>query len=209
MLRGVLFDLGGVLTPDPWQTILLTAGRGLVDSLGLDRSLVEQAGDALWPKYSRAPHSEDEYWTEFAAAIGTDIPRQAVEEIKDALIVGNPTFRSALADLETAGVRWGVISDNTQFWYAGQLRRLGIQGRVTEDLEFLSFRHGLSKTGTEPSLFDLAAAVLDPSLTLVVDDREKNIDAATATGFVAEHYAMRDDEDGSMLLDLLRRRVGI
>lgn len=209
MLATVLLDLGGVLTPDPWQSILLTPGAGLVDSLGLDRARVEEVGELLWPKYSLAPHPEDLYWAEFGELLGADLPPVEISRASAATIAGNPGFRPATAALDDAGVRWGFVSDNAPFWYERQLRCLGAEGTVREDMEFLSFRYGAAKTSTRPDLFELAAAQLDPGRTLVVDDRARNLDRAAAAGFTTDRYALGDDPAGSGLLALVTRHIEI
>lgn len=44
-IKCILFDIGGVLTSDIWETLLLTPVSGLADRLGLNRQIVQQAAD--------------------------------------------------------------------------------------------------------------------------------------------------------------------
>jgi FMN phosphatase YigB (HAD superfamily) len=199
-LATVLFDLGGVLTSDPWQSILLTPGDGLVDQLRLSRPEVENAAAALWPKYSLARHEETEYWAELGDVLGVTFDLEQVARAEVSTVRGNPQLPAVLSVLRGRGTAWGTVSDNTPFWHALQCELLDVR---TADHEFLSFAHGAAKVGTTPDLFQLAAAVLDPAATLVVDDRDHNLAAAAAAGFRVAKYEMSADRRGSGLLDLI------
>ncbi|MFE2973842.1 hypothetical protein [Streptomyces sp. NPDC059258] len=50
----VFFDIGGVLFCDPWETLLLTRGRGIADRLEVPRAVAKSAGAELWNGYARA-----------------------------------------------------------------------------------------------------------------------------------------------------------
>jgi FMN phosphatase YigB (HAD superfamily) len=174
-----------VLTSDPWQSILLTPRDGLVDRMRLDRPAVERAAESLWPKYSLGRHAETEYWAELGDMLGVEFDPSAVARASSTIRVN----RRALPLLRGGG--WGIVSDNTPFWYATQLKLLGVDAPA---YEFLSFDFGAAKTG-DPSLFALAAGTVDPADTLVVDDRAHNLAAAAAAGFPVAHYSMDSDQD--------------
>lgn len=203
----VLFDLGGVLTSDPWQSILLTPGRGIADRCALNRTEVEAAADRLWPRYSLERHSEAEYWEDLGALLGVRIPPDAVREAKQDTVIRNEQVHPALAVLGSHGVAWGVISDNTAFWYDMQVAILGIRESLDPRLEFLSFEYGLSKNATTPTLFEAAAKGLGGSSALVIDDRPENLVSARSAGFEARSYSLPDDPRGSGLVALLERVV--
>jgi FMN phosphatase YigB (HAD superfamily) len=204
-VRTVLFDIGGVLTVDPWQTLLLTPQRGIADRLGLDRDSVSAAGERLWPRYSSAPEDEQSYWHALQETLGHEIPTAVVREVEAETLRPNPAAKPAIDLLEAGHVSWGIISDNTTFWYRKELDLLGLTGRVGDALEFVSFRYGRSKS-SESSLFEIAARRVEPEHTVVVDDRQPNLARADRLGFQTKQYSMYTDT-GEDLLDLLRRSL--
>lgn len=202
-LTTILFDLGGVLTSDPWQSILLTPEDGVVDRMRLNRTIVEDAAARLWPKYSLGRHGEAEYWTELGAAVGVEFDPELVAQAESSTVRVNRQWAGVLTTLRRRGMDWGTISDNTPFWYAKQLRMLAVGAATPPAHQFLSFDFGAAKTGTTPDLFHLAAGLVSPPATLVVDDRDRNLQAAETAGFSVVKYEMAADGSGSGLVDVV------
>ncbi|MBG6212937.1 FMN phosphatase YigB (HAD superfamily) [Cryobacterium sp. CAN_C3] len=188
----VLVDLGGVLTVDPWEALLLTPTEGIADRLGLDHTVVREAGRVLWNAYAREATPEDLYWHELAEIIGAYIPPTMIAEVERNLLLATPGAQRMLAFLRGADRPWGLITNNTAFWYPKQLALLGIAPNELS-WEFTSFGAGVTKGDTDPGLFEVAAAVLRPSQTLVIDDRAFNIVRARRCGFQATMYGVGDE----------------
>jgi FMN phosphatase YigB (HAD superfamily) len=201
-VTNVLLDLGGVLTVDPWQALLLTPQRGLVDRLLLDRETVIGVADEMWEFHARHWTDETSYWREMSARIDTAIPAAAVAEAEAELLVTLPDAGDALDFLSAARMPWGLITNNTAFWFEKQVALLGLSVNRLE-WTFTSFAEGCQKEDAV-GLFDLAAERLDPAATLVVDDRTANLERARAAGFVAEQFI---EGIGSSLPELLQREV--
>jgi FMN phosphatase YigB (HAD superfamily) len=201
----VLLDIGGVLTSDPWQSIVLTPGRGLADLLGIERAAAEATGKTLWPKYSLSVHDEGEYWNEFARSVGCAIPAGLVRSVELKNLEVNSSAKYALVELDERSIPWGFITDNTAFWYRKQLGFLGLSDRRDASLDFPSFECGVAKSSNGRNLFEVAAAAIDPARTLIVDDRLHNIDRASQAGFVTLRYSMHD---GLGLRDALGEFLG-
>lgn len=200
----VLFDLGGVLVCDPWESLLLSPGRGLADQLRLDRNKTEQAGRALWQRYSLAEYEEEEYWEELSVSLSTRIPEALVQELEGELLYKNQQAHQVLETAKSKGFRIGIISDNTSFWFPKQARLIDLGKYADQSIVFLSYRLGLHKDLERGGLFDVAASVIDPSSTLVVDDRAKNVCQAVQHGFRARLYSMY--ENATSLTPYLERR---
>lgn len=196
----VLFDMGGVLTSDPWQSLLLTPGDGLVDRVHLNRADVEQAAAKLWPKYSLGKHGETEYWTELGDTLSVHFDPDLIEQAESTTVQVNQHLAEVLTILRDRGVAWGTISDNTQFWYAKQLRWLHVGAEAPPAYQFLSFDLGAAKIGTIPDLFHLAAGAVNPTATLIVDDRDHNLHAASIAGFLTTKYELASDDSGAGLV---------
>ncbi len=176
----VLLDVGGVLFVDPWETVLLTTDVGLVTRYGLDRRDAETAARALWPEFATREATEAEYWERLGQRLGVRFDPAIVEDVAAALLCPLPTAGEVLALVEDR--RAGVITDNTAFWYPRQRDALGLDRIIDPELEFVSFRAGVRKRD-RPGLFDVAAERCDPARTVVIDDRWRNLDRASALGF--------------------------
>jgi FMN phosphatase YigB (HAD superfamily) len=188
-IRAVLFDLGGVLTPDPWQALVLTPGSGIADRLGISRGRAAIAAERLWNEYVvRADANEGDYWREFGDLVGASIPRGLVSSVERELLRPNPEASDVLHSLVDAELRVGVVSDNTTFWYDKQARITGLDRVADPDLLFLSFRFGVTKEAV-PGLLEIAATSVAPNATLVVDDRTDHVDRARELRFHAVRYS--------------------
>lgn len=201
--RTVLLDLGGVLTGDPWQAILLTPRLGIADRLGLDHAAVEIAGEVLWARYCLAPGEEQQYWSDFRREVGREVPAEVVGEAERETLLANPIAGRVIELVEQSGTSWGFISDNTAFWFRKQMQLLGIEGHPAE-LDFLSFKAGVAKTDAAPGLFEIAAGRVTPRQTLVIDDQQRNVTRAHDLGFKAALYSMAGNP-GSDLFECVRR----
>lgn len=186
----VLFDMGGVLTPDPWQSIMLTADVGLKDRLGLDSERTDRAAGVLFDKYAVLPDAtREDYWRDFGRALGIEFPLETISELEREKIRPNPDLPEAFDDLARKRVRIGVVSDNTSFWFPIQAKVTGVENVAEEQLLFLSFRLRARKND-RPGLFEAAASVVDPERTLVIDDREENLSRASENGFKVLHFTL-------------------
>lgn len=199
----VLFDLGGVLVCDPWESLLLSPGCGLADRLRLDRDKTEQVGRTLWQRYSLTEHEEEEYWEELSASLSIRIPEALVQELEDELLYKNQQAHQILETAMNEGLRIGITSDNTSFWFPKQARLIDLEKYTDQDIVFLSYRLGLHKDLEQGGLFDVAANAVDPSNTLVVDDRAKNVRRAVKHGFRAHLYSIH--ENAASLIPYLQR----
>jgi hypothetical protein len=180
----VLLDIGGVLTPDPWQSLLLTPGDGLADRLGIDRSSVEEAASGLWAQFSLDERAEQDWWEALGRMVGTTIPQGLVEEVEARVLRSFGGADELIREAQRIG-EVGLISDNTSFWYPKQAKPLGLKQRTRPSLRFLSFEWNLVKSSAPVGLFEVAAQYLAGRRTVVVDDRETNCDRARSAGLEA------------------------
>jgi FMN phosphatase YigB (HAD superfamily) len=189
----VLFDIGGVLASDYWETLLLTPRAGLADRLSQPRDVVEAAGSQVWEEFATREATEAEYWQRLADVLGHPVDLQVVAEVEHRLVRGNPTARGLVEELRGRGVRVGVVSNNTSFWWPKQLRLAGVDELVDGELLFLSCRFGCTKADAPRGLLDVAAEHVRPGTALLVDDREENVDLARDRGFAAVRYDFERD----------------
>jgi HAD superfamily hydrolase (TIGR01509 family) len=177
----ILFDLGGVLCPDPWETLLTSPDLDLEARVG---SGLAEIGRKLWAKYSVVNGTADDYWAELSDLTGVVLPRELVDAVAKDLLAPYPWAEEVLA-LE--GVRRGVVSDNTSFWFQDQSDALDLDRSV--DVRFISCQLGVTKQTRPFGLYEVAASVLTSGRVLVVDDRPWNLERAEAVGFTTLHFA--------------------
>lgn len=184
----VLLDIGNCLASDYWETILLTPDVGLADRLGVDPVSACRAGQSLWERHCRRVSDEATYWQELESALGVEVPHGVAEEL-DSLVLTNPQAEVLLSTMVDSGLRLGVCSNNTAFWFPKQAAKIGLHRYVDPALQFLSHLAGRTK-GDAPSLLDVVTDDLDPAKVLLVDDRPGNLGAAEQRGFHTVRYAM-------------------
>lgn len=201
MISYVLLDIGGVLVSDPWESLLLSPGEGLADRMRLDRGRVRDVGKMLWNRYCTRESTEDEYWSELSEQLNVKLPRYLIDDLEAHLLKPNRYLAEIYSALESFNDRVGLVTDNTSFWFAKECELIGLDKYVNSDLFFLSFRLGLKKNSNSHGLFDVAAARVDASTALVVDDRDHNVVQARRRRFKALTYAM--DDDPAVLLNEL------
>ena len=183
----VLIDLGGVLTGDPWETILLTPELGIADRLGLNHDVVTSAGGKLWELYCRSFMKEEQYWDQMSELLNVKLAPAFIEEVEKTTLVPTHGALAFLAHLKETKRPWGLITNNTAFWYPKQLAILGLTDCKLQ-WEFTSHGDGVVKNDADRGLFEIAAEATVPSETLVIDDRLGNVVRAQRVGFQAVQY---------------------
>ena len=189
--RWLLFDVGNVLADDYWQTLVFTPWKGLAHRYGISVRKAEAVGSELWARFATDPDGTDEeWWSALEAALSitvTPTERAALH----GLIRANAEAVAQLRDMRERGLEIGLITDNTAFWLPKQVEVAGLSRLVSPDLVFASFALGAVKPA-RPGLYDIAAGVVDPARTLVIDDRVSNLSIASDLGFSVSRYSFSD-----------------
>lgn len=197
-IKKVLFDIGGVLTPDPWETLLFHTEHGVIRESGI---AVEEATAQIahvWNTYAVLNQSEEvNFWKAASDALETHIDPAAVGAIRKSVLTPNAEHPSAFETLQQRNIDIGLISNNTAFFYAYQAELLSLHAHVDPTLVYLSHEKGIAKSD---GLFELAAAQTSPNEVLVIDDRPGNISRASKCGFHTTHYHL---DTGRSLVDIV------
>lgn len=192
MIRAILFDIGGVLAHDVWENMLLDRTDGIVGWYHLDETKVRMVGEELWDIFAhRAPvHQDDwqelerEYWEALISKLSLPATVDEMLMRTDRFIQPIEGMISLLERLQTTGIQMAVLSNNTEFWYERQKRKLDFGRFFKPELVILSNRIGTSKASPSLAMFNNALATLrlDSDQCLLVDDRVENIDVAIEYG---------------------------
>ena len=184
----LLFDLGGVLFCDPWETLLLTPARGLAARLGLPVADVARAARDLWQSYSVRQSEEQQYWHELGKAIGQVFPESLVRDVERELWLPNPRAPQLIASGASTGAALGVASNNTSFWYAKQREILKIDEWAEPDLIFVSHELGVTKSTPGKGLFEIIIEFLPAPTVTLVEDQSQNLSRAGRLGMHTIFY---------------------
>jgi putative hydrolase of the HAD superfamily len=182
MIRGIIFDFGGVFTKTHARDVVL---HRCEDQLGLARGALLDllfAGEHWW-SVSTGRVSADSYWQHICDVLGGQVP-PALGPFKH-----NPFAYEELNGTMVALVRrlhrhfkTGLLSNATPY-----LETLIAQNSLSDlfDVVVNSARVGLRKP--DPQVYRLTAARLGLKLRqcLLVDDKERNTEIAQALGMKA------------------------
>lgn len=222
MIKAVIFDMGGVLTYDVWEHLLLDNPNkedkleGIASKYCLGENLVEEIGKELLNKfaYTLKPTregeynswSEKEYWEEFIQRTGVNATVNDFIEMTDKFIRPIKDFESMeriLESLKKSGTDLAILSNNTEFWAKRQIEKLNLYRFFSESKVILSCRIGAQKTDSKMFKTVLDALGCVPEECIFVDDRPHNVKAAKRLGMIGVQF-----KGSKKLIDQLRS-IGI
>ncbi len=228
MIKGIIFDVGGVLAYDVWEHLLCDPAGEPGEPLSIAAKFnapiheIEMIGEELWRKFDRVQGDpielERQYWQLFLERTRAikELGSAQVDELiamTDAFIRPvSPSLITGLLDwLSTKGVQLGICSNNNEFWFRRQERILGLNRFFQPSRIILSCRHGITKS--DARLFHTSAAKLDldPTECAFIDDRMGNVSRAVNCGmagilFPTEQFPSKP-QGGIAYLERLLREI--
>jgi putative hydrolase of the HAD superfamily len=187
-VRAVIFDFGGVLCFHPddarWKRAAETAGMPFdafqpafwADRLSYDAGRVQPA----------------EYWR---SVIGPAFQESKLPELirREIELWNNYDVRvfDWIRQLRSAGYQVGILS-NLPRVLGEELRRTP---GFLDPFDHVTFSYELLEVKPQPSIYldAIAGLRVDPAQGLFIDDKQENIDGATAVGLQAELYSTWED----------------
>jgi putative hydrolase of the HAD superfamily len=177
---GVVFDMGGVLTVDPYrETIAYAVELGIPE-----RTFVEQLSSPDFHAVETGLMSMREFLklacTEVTSRFGVDVD---IRRLASALAAGQqirPEMISLLKELASRSVRLALLTNNAKearAWWRSGVLPLNLFGVIVDSSEI-----GVRKP--DPAIFVEVLKRLDcsPAETLFFDDTEINVRAAASVG---------------------------
>jgi FMN phosphatase YigB (HAD superfamily) len=222
MIRGVIFDVGGVLAYDVWEHLLCDpSGDPLSVSAKyqIPASQLEKIGATLWSKFDRVKGDpttlENGYWQQFLS-LAQGYPALSSVPVGDLVTLSEVFIRPVnkedttqlLEWLVTKGVHLGICSNNNEFWFLRQMQQLGLYRFFSPKRIILSCHYGITKS--DYRLFHIAADALGlhPTECVFVDDRMGNVSRSIDCGmtgvlFPTEQFPAKAQRGAQYLRRLL------
>jgi HAD superfamily hydrolase (TIGR01509 family) len=197
VIKGVIFDIGGVLARDVWEGMYADIAR----RCRLSGPALHRIGLRLWAEYDRRAgepaQQEREYWEKFRRRVSRlgrrGLPAwltvEWLMENSDRYIraVDAKAARRIITRLKTKGLRLAICSNNVEFWFPRQFYWLGLDEFFDLQNVVLSCHEGCIKGPGETAMFRAAARRLGlaPGQCLMIDDREPYLSGAALLGMPA------------------------
>jgi len=198
MIKGVIFDVGGVLAYDVWEHLLCDP-PGDPPSVSARYNVpikeLETIGEDLWRNFDRVngdPESlEIDYWQQFLER-SRAFPQLNAIEVPDLVKMTDDFIRPVNRDETTHLLEWllnkgaylGICSNNNEFWSLRQMHKLELYRYFAPSRVVLSCHHEITKS--DHRLFHIAANALGlhPTECAFVDDRMGNVLRSIDCGMV-------------------------
>jgi putative hydrolase of the HAD superfamily len=181
-IRGVLFDLGGVILDSPLEAIARYEQDHGIEPTAINRAVVAAGEAGAWSRLERGELAVEDFCAPFeadcrGAGIVVDGAR-LMTYIAGASVV-RPRMVEAVRQLRAAGVRVGALTNN---WKRRDPSPDGHRLREHFDVMIESSVVGLRKP--DPKIYELACRELgvEPAHTAFLDDIGLNLKSARALG---------------------------
>lgn len=215
MIKGIVFDIGGVLSYDIQEYLYGDEKIGIAAKYGLDERELLGVMDSLYDKYAhttednehRWQEQENEYWNEFKSRTGVEVPNEELIEMTKSFVKPVPGMPEFLKELKSQGYDLLICSNNTEFFYQRQKELLQLGEIVEKRKVILSNHHGLSKSHPEFALFKEIEKQMDfpKDQYIFVDDRKGNIERALQFGIPAIYFPAEAPYGASYLREILSK----
>lgn len=217
-IRGIVFDIGGVLAFDVQESLFSDHESGLIKSYHLEPSQVLSVATELWRKYAYNERTnghdwrrlESQYWEEFSRRLSLSTPVEDFIHLTVAFIRPVHGMMNILRNLHRQQVDILICSNNTEFWFQRQRAKLGLDRYVSSESVVLSCRVGARKSSPKFEMFKALEPAMkyDPEYYLFVDDRFENIQRAVQFGLTGIQFPT-GSASGAEYLQRLLQTLGV
>ena len=204
MVTTVLFDIGNVLTDDGHDTYLTHPEHGLLLAHQFPNTDELTRIAQTFREYAVINKTNAvDFWHDINSILKTSFTAQDIAAATRRARSINPEFTTVFKMLKNLNIAIGVISNSLDFLYKELSSALSLANYVDQNLFFLSHQRGVLKSN---GLFELAAKQLEPSSTLIIEDRAKNAAYARKLGFKVADYSL---DSGKSLLKSVTLHLGL
>jgi HAD superfamily hydrolase (TIGR01509 family) len=223
VIKGVIFDVGGVLAHDVWEHLLLSVPHGIASKYKLSGPKVEKVGKDLWKKFAVqsavTPQDretcERDYWRRFKESfpeLPSSVTVESLISLSDDFVqhVNEKDMIPVLKRLQEKRVGLAICSNNNEFWFHRQMTKLQLSKFFDGDKVVLSSRESVEKSDPSLKMFRVAAEKLGLKTAecVFVDDRMENINRALDSGMTGIWFPS-GSSDGARYLDAVLLQLGL
>jgi putative hydrolase of the HAD superfamily len=217
MIRAVVFDIGGVLAYDVWENLLLDKGEGFLSVGNLSEEIVKKVGQELWREFAcrgviqegEWRRLEIEYWEKLTKCLGVNQPIDFFIKMTEKFIKPIEGMISLIQEIQHKGLKLAICSNNNEFWFQRQAKKLNLYQFFTDKNIVLSCRVGYQKDSLGLEMFHKVTEVLgeDSSSCIFVDDRKENIERAMQCGMIGVLFPSHSSWGAQYLDTILQNMV--
>lgn len=192
MIRGIVFDIGGVLAYDVMEYLFEFKNCVVVEKYQLDSKIVAETAAVLWRKYAHTSEDleeswqdqEKDFWEEFKQKTGLNAGTADLIQLSKEYFRPVSGMVDLLAWLHRERFDLLICSNNAEFLYHRQKQSAGFAKFFEKRKIILSNHFGVSKHEPSFTMFKAVEKQMEYSKEeyLFIDDRKKNIDAALQFG---------------------------
>ncbi|MDP2723794.1 MAG: HAD family phosphatase [Bacteroidales bacterium] len=185
-IKNIIFDFGGVILDiDPQLTVNEFANLGFKNP---ERLLTLEFTEEIAAKFERGILTPEVFRNKLRAFLDVNVTDQQIDEAWNALLFDIPSERIAVIEQVKKNYLTLLLSNSNEIHYDLFVRDLQLRFGYREFDElfhkaYFSFDLHLSKPNPEVYEFVINQHDLDPGKTLLIDDREDNIEVAQNLGF--------------------------
>ena len=209
MIKALIMDIGGILSPDIWEHLFLSKERiSSFESVPKDTLQVVGAkyfalfAYRVWDRAISWQKLERIYWELVAAELNVTLNLAEVEQKTEDAIVSLIEMARLKEFAITSSMRIVFCSNETPFWFMRQKDKLAWDAVCRSDAFMMSFVFGESKSDSRATMFRACVDYLQtpPAETLFIDNQHGNIQQAKNFGFRALRFQSHKRENNLVKL---------
>ncbi|MCK4847542.1 MAG: HAD family phosphatase [Candidatus Heimdallarchaeota archaeon] len=182
MIKGVIFDLGGVLVDNP-----AAAMRSFISGiLGISESEFVKRSSSGIIDFQKGLISEEKFWEEVTEGLEVkeNLPDSLWKEAIRQAFVPKPEMLSLIAELKKIGISIGILS-NTEVPVVEYLQEIGFE---SFDVTVFSCLEKTCKPERDIYLLTVERMDMKPYELVFIDDALENVAAGQSIGLNCIHF---------------------
>ena len=213
-ISAIVFDIGGVLAHDVWEPLVFGEENSIATICNLDSRKTREVGQILWDEFAHKSVNEENgwqelelsYWDKFVNELKLQLSIASLLALTEKYIKPVPGMLELVKQLHSKGLKLAICSNNTEFWYERQNKKLGLEYFFPKNNVILSSRVGVSKESPNFEMFKATVGALeaDKLSCLFIDDRRENIDISTSFGIPGILFPSHSEFGSQYLTNLLK-----
>ena len=213
-INAIVFDIGGVLAHDVWEPLVFGEVNSIATICNLDSKKTREVGQILWDEFAHRSANEEigwqelelNYWEKFINKLKLQISTENLLAITEQYIKPVPGMLELVRQLHSRGLKLALCSNNTEFWYERQNKKLGLEYFFPKNNVILSSRVGISKESPNFEMFKATINALEVNKLscLFIDDRQENIEISTRYGIPSILFPSHSEFGSQYLTNLLK-----